>query len=68
MRTIYKTSEIVKWLYEMNCNGTAETLKDRAQTAEFVDSSILRSLLIDEIYDALRSTFPGHTCATKSFM
>lgn len=68
MRTIYNTAEVVKWLYGMDCSSTAETLKDRAGKAEFVDSGILRSLLIDEIYDALRATFPGHTCATRSFM
>lgn len=50
MKYLYKTSDVVKFLVNYNCELTAESVKDRAGAAEFLDSELVREELIPEIY------------------
>ena len=66
MRTLYNTKEVVRWLFDRNCDGTASTIHDYADGAEFLDSSVLRKYLISELYEALESEVIKHTYKTKT--
>ena len=50
MRQLYKTSDVIRFLVNFNCDITAESIKKRTEGAEFVDSELVRRDLIDEIY------------------
>ena len=66
MRTLYKTKEVVQWLYAHDCDETAATIHDYAEGAEFLDSSVLRKHLIFDLYETLENEINKHTYKTKS--
>jgi hypothetical protein len=65
MRTLFKTTDLIRFLYNINCDMTGEDLKNRANGAEFVDSKVVRELLIDELYEALNETVTKYTYLCK---
>ena len=66
MRTLYKTSDVVRWLYLHNCEGTASTIRDQSEGAEFLDSSVLRKFLIDDLYEVIENEVEKHTYKAKT--
>jgi hypothetical protein len=65
MRTLFKTTDLIRFLYNIDCEATAEDIKSRANGAEFVDSKVVRELLIDELYEALNETVTKYTYLCK---
>ncbi len=53
MRTLYKTADVVKFLVNWDCQLTAESIKQRANGAEFIDSNLVKRELIEELYKHL---------------
>jgi len=65
MKALFKTTDVIKFLCNFDCNMTAEDLKIRAAGAEFVDSKVIRNMLIDEIYKVLTETVNQYTYLCK---
>lgn len=53
MKYLYRTSDVIKFLLRWDCDHTATYLKERYAGAEFLDSVVIKSHLIDEIYEEL---------------
>lgn len=66
MRTLYKTKQVVHWLYEHECDDTAKTIHEECEGAEFLDSSVLRKYLVTDLYEALENEVNKHTYKTKT--
>lgn len=63
MKTLFKTSDVIRFLYTYDCTVTAEDIRKRANGAEFVDSKLIKGNLIKPIYKALTETVNQHTYA-----
>ena len=61
MRTLFKTTDVLRFLYNFDCDQTAESLKKRANGAEFLDSKLVKGMLIKEIYAVLEETYNQYT-------
>jgi hypothetical protein len=61
MRTLFKTTDVLRFLYNFDCDLTAEDLKKRANGAEFLDSKFVKSKLNKEIYQVLVETYNQYT-------
>lgn len=61
MKTLFKTSDVLRFLYNFDCNLTAEDIKNRSKGAEFLDSKFVKSKLNKEIYGALVETYNQYT-------
>lgn len=61
MRTLFKTSEIIKFLHSWNCPSTAETISNASNGAEFLDAKLVRGFLIDKMYIAINETLNKYT-------
>lgn len=61
MTKLFKTADVIKFLYSFDCSITAEDIKSKSNGAEFVDSNFVRGFLIDEIYVALNETVNQYT-------
>ncbi len=53
MKTLYKTSDVVKFLIKWDCDLTANSIKEKAAGAEFVESDFVKGELIEELYKHL---------------
>lgn len=56
MSYLYKTADVVKFLYNWDCNLTAEDIKSKSGDAEFLDTRYVKGFLVDELYLALTQT------------
>jgi hypothetical protein len=65
MKTLFKTTDLIRFLYNIDCEATAEDIKNRAKGAEFVDSKLVHKLLIDELYEVLAETVNHYTYVCK---
>ena len=63
MKTLFKTSDVIKFLYTYECIVTAEDIRKRANGAEFIDSKLIKRNLIKPIYKVLTETLNQHTYA-----
>jgi len=66
MKKLFKTADVIKFLYSFDCSITAEDIKSKSNGAEFVDSNFVRGFLIDEIYVALNETVNQYTYKTNT--
>jgi hypothetical protein len=53
MKTLYKTSDVVKFLIKWDCDLTANSIKEKAAGAEFIESDFVKAELIEELYKHL---------------
>ena len=63
MRTLFKTTDVLRFLYNFDCDQTAESIKKKANGAEFLDSKLVKGYLIEEIYTILKETVNQHSYA-----
>lgn len=56
MKTLFKTGDVIKFLYNFECSITAEDIRAKSNGAEFLDTQFVRGFLIDEIYFVLTDT------------
>jgi hypothetical protein len=61
MKTLFKTSDLIKWLYNIDCPITAEAIKKRAAGAEFIDSKLVHYDIIPELYEELKFELNAYT-------
>lgn len=61
MKTLFKSGDVIKFLYNFDCSITAEDIRAKSNGAEFLDSEFVRGFLIDEIYAALKQTLNQYT-------
>jgi len=61
MKHLYKTSDVVKFLVNWDCDLTANSIKEKASGAEFVDSQLVKMELIEEIYKHLEFELNKYT-------
>lgn len=61
MKYLYKTSDVIKFLVNWNCDLTADSLRNRVGGAEFVDSELVKSELIPDIYTHLEFELNQYT-------
>ena len=61
MRTLFKTTDVLRFLYNFDCDQTAESIKKKANGAEFLDSRFVKGMLIKDIYAALVETHNQYT-------
>lgn len=66
MRTLFKTIDVVKWLYEHDCDDTATTIHEECAGVEFLDSSMLRKYLINELYETIENSISKYTYKTNT--
>lgn len=61
MKTLFKTTDVLRFLYNFDCDQTAESIKEKAEGAEFLDSKFVQKFLIKDIYAALVETHNQYT-------
>ena len=61
MKTLFKTADVIKWLYKMDCPMTAESIKKKADGAEFIDSKLISYDIVPHLYEELEFELNKYT-------
>ena len=61
MKTLFKTGDVIQFLYQYDCDTTAESIRKKSNESQFVDTQWVHRFLIDEIFDAMKETINQYT-------
>lgn len=61
MKTLFKTGDVIQFLYQYDCEMTAESIRKKSNESQFVDTEWVHGFLIDEIFDAMKETINQYT-------
>jgi hypothetical protein len=61
MKTLFKTSEVIKFLCDLKCEATASDIFNRAAGADFLQSKLVEGYLLPELYQELVKTTVQYT-------
>jgi len=62
-KKLFKTADVIRFLYNYDCVSTADSIKKIADSAEFIDSKTVEKNLIKDLYQHLKETLNQYTYA-----